>query len=1122
MRHSTFFKFIAVILCAASILGAVTCGTALILLTEFNGTRVEEKYQERLESHAYGYATEAAGIYASENLGTAHRNLINQYYGNDWETRYFNWTQVGYTLYDSQGQILQEQEIPSGLTPEYTFHIPVFGQYLKVISAEPYVESESAPTEPVRLAPEIHIMPTQESIPIGAVQVEYTDGHTEEWGPSGREQFGILYYTGGDTVSFLSNFGEIPMGDGWYPNHILMLDMGGNAVYEVSGSSVILGSELTDDYSCCIYLPAGTVTSAAPVGTTISVGDYTAYDAIPAAGATVTALVVSYDKPQSESAGSEGVSSPELIGTLYHDSQGNARFQSKDALPLEIPQGSIITGITFVDGNDTLIFEASCPSGVGFVEYDAQGRMSFLGQMPGTEPPQETVPEVTEPEATQETEVPILLTVTTTEKTMVYNMPRATGIVLEILEKGITLDVEKLETYEDTVWGLVAGGWIILPEQTGAAAGSGRAMGTAPDAAAAPANEAEVPEPEQAEAATESTQIPAQTHPQTEEESAAATTLTDPTADPASTDPTQPAEAGESVIYYDYDTNRTTEARIVTEALPEGWTAEVRLAKGALRDDFTWTLLRLAESFRHILLEALGICIICLVLCVVYLCCAAGHKRGSTQIQAGGLNRIPLDLYLVLGSLGGAVLAVGTVEVTRHIAAMDEYLAIVLCFAGAYTVCLLAVGIFFAFVAQIKTPDGFWWRNTVCGYFCRGTLKLCTHLERFCRTGFKKAIPLLGRFFPWTKQTCIRLWLFGKLLCLKLWDCGKRLLLWLWNILKMWGRRAMTCIGRLFYLLPITWQFLLTGFLLIFMLYIALRSYKVGWILLAFGIFFAVILYAASAFAILLENAKHMSKGDLDSKVNDRMLVGSFREFAAELNTLADVVTVAAQKQLKSERMKTELITNVSHDIKTPLTSIINYVDLLKRPHNEQEQEMYLEVLSRQSLRLKKLIDDLMEMSKASTGNMPVDIIRMNAAEAVNQALGEFADKLEKAQLYPVFRHPEEPLEILADGRLVWRVMSNLLSNTVKYAQPGTRVYLDMIQADNKVVISIKNISREELNVSADELLERFVRGDVSRNTEGSGLGLNIAQSLMELQQGQLQLLVDGDLFKVTLIFPAA
>ena len=162
-----------------------------------------------------------------------------------------------------------------------------------------------------------------------------------------------------------------------------------------------------------------------------------------------------------------------------------------------------------------------------------------------------------------------------------------------------------------------------------------------------------------------------------------------------------------------------------------------------------------------------------------------------------------------------------------------------------------------------------------------------------------------------------------------------------------------------------------------------------------------------------------------------------------------------------------------------------------------------------------------MEMSKASTGNMTVEVTKLDAVESVNQALGEFADKLDKAQIIPVFRHTEESVAMMADGRLVWRVLSNLLSNAVKYAMPGTRLYIDLMEMEDKVVISLKNISRDELNIEADELMERFVRGDDSRNTEGSGLGLNIAKSLMELQKGQLQLLVDGDLFKVTLIFPA-
>ena len=181
---------------------------------------------------------------------------------------------------------------------------------------------------------------------------------------------------------------------------------------------------------------------------------------------------------------------------------------------------------------------------------------------------------------------------------------------------------------------------------------------------------------------------------------------------------------------------------------------------------------------------------------------------------------------------------------------------------------------------------------------------------------------------------------------------------------------------------------------------------------------------------------------------------------------------------------------------------------------------VYLDVLGRQSQRMKKLIEDLLELSKATSGTMPVDIIQLDLTETLNQALGEFSDKLTQAELSMVYTPPAEDILIRGDGRLTWRVLSNLLSNAVKYAMPGTRVYLDVQPGEDYVQVSLKNISAEPLNVDADDLTERFVRGDTSRNTEGSGLGLNIAKSLMELQKGSLELTVDGDLFKVTLRFP--
>ena len=217
--------------------------------------------------------------------------------------------------------------------------------------------------------------------------------------------------------------------------------------------------------------------------------------------------------------------------------------------------------------------------------------------------------------------------------------------------------------------------------------------------------------------------------------------------------------------------------------------------------------------------------------------------------------------------------------------------------------------------------------------------------------------------------------------------------------------------------------------------------------------------------------------------------------------------------------MKTELITNVSHDIKTPLTSIVNYVDLLQKPHTPAEGEQYLEVLARQSQRLKKLTEDLVEMSKASSGSIPVNLAPVNVVELVNQALAEYEEKLQRANLPVVLTAPQPEILVSADGRLFWRVMDNLLGNCVKYAQPGTRVYVDVVKYEKKVMISVKNISQAELNLPAEELMERFVRGESARKTEGSGLGLNIAKTLMSLQKGKLNLVIDGDLFKAVLLF---
>ena len=450
---------------------------------------------------------------------------------------------------------------------------------------------------------------------------------------------------------------------------------------------------------------------------------------------------------------------------------------------------------------------------------------------------------------------------------------------------------------------------------------------------------------------------------------------------------------------------------------------------------------------------------------IVYLCWSAGRGSDGT-IHPGGLNRIPLDLYAAVGGVSIWLLWLLYQRVLSWVGNEGPHFGN-LSLAGVNLTAIVVIGLGFlcALSAQLKVAPFYWWEHSFLGW----------------------CIIRLGR--------------------------GIR---FLWRSLRVLIR-----------LMPVVWQWVLIAFLMAVSLLVSfiLAWTHPAWLALMFVVILvcsAVVLYSAYAFGALLQGIRGMNEGDLEHKIPTKFLFGNFRDFATELNSLSETAKIAAENETRAERMRSELITNVSHDIKTPLTSIINFVDLLQKPHSPQESEAYLEVLSRQSTRMKKLIEDLMELSRASSGSTPVSITAIDAAETVNQALGEFADKLENARIEPVFRCPEGAVTILADGRLTWRVLSNILSNAVKYALPDTRLYVDLLQAEDTGVLSLKNISRQELSISAQDLLERFVRGDEARNSEGSGLGLNIAKSLMELQGGTLELLLDGDLFKVTLTFPLA
>lgn len=363
-----------------------------------------------------------------------------------------------------------------------------------------------------------------------------------------------------------------------------------------------------------------------------------------------------------------------------------------------------------------------------------------------------------------------------------------------------------------------------------------------------------------------------------------------------------------------------------------------------------------------------------------------------------------------------------------------------------------------------------------------------------------------------------------------------RVIAWCWRVLKKlfaWCKKVLYALVADVKMLPLLPRVILIAFVILAVefLYI-INAQDTGVQLFGWFVERAVIIvlgvYVAAAIKRLLKAGDEIANGNMQHRVDTTRMRGALKQHGENLNRITDGMNKAIAERVKSERFKTELITNVSHDIKTPLTSIVNYVDLLEKEQIENENaKEYLKVLSRQSARLKKLIEDLIEASKASTGNLAVKPERCELGVMLAQTAGEYADKLNAAGLELIIDKPEENVFIMADRQQLWRVFDNLMNNICKYSLSGTRVYLKL-QRDTRMngdalhpsaVVTFRNISRMRLNVNEDELLERFVRGDSSRNTEGSGLGLSIANSLTELQNGKMTLVVDGDLFKVQLSF---
>ena len=470
-------------------------------------------------------------------------------------------------------------------------------------------------------------------------------------------------------------------------------------------------------------------------------------------------------------------------------------------------------------------------------------------------------------------------------------------------------------------------------------------------------------------------------------------------------------------------------------------------------------LLNYCYAYKNLLLAWMIGCGLLALACFAFLMAAAGHKSGIDEIQPGLTERLPFDVFTAAVAVLGVILMGLLIEFSSGGANILKFITYTLVFEAGAALCL-------------------WWSLS----FAR-RLKLGSVLK-----------------------SCIsvRIIIWG-------WRTFKKLLAFVGDAL-----RGMALIPRA--------SVIIFGILFIEFLWIVGFGAGAGFMLFSWFIERSVLvlltLYVLLCMKKLLEAGKEISQGNMDYHVDTGKMYGPLREHGEQLNRIGEGMNKAVNERMKSEHFRTELITNVSHDIKTPLTSIINYVDLLEKEKidNEKARE-YLEVLSRQSARLKKLIDDLIEASKASTGNLNVNLERCELGVLIDQCAGEYAEKLKSAGLELVVTKPEEPVTVMADGRHMWRVFDNLLNNVCKYAMAGTRVYVNLDKAEGRATVTFRNISARQLNISGEELMERFVRGDSSRNTEGSGLGLSIGRSLVQLQKGELELTVDGDLFKVTLRF---
>lgn len=483
-----------------------------------------------------------------------------------------------------------------------------------------------------------------------------------------------------------------------------------------------------------------------------------------------------------------------------------------------------------------------------------------------------------------------------------------------------------------------------------------------------------------------------------------------------------------------------------------------------LEDNFYMTdlLVEMAYSAKYLVYGIGAVALLVSIACFVFLMCSAGHRGRYVEVQPGWGNWVPVDV-LVICYISCTSVAIAAVADGYYSNPFLQIFALVI--AGSLCAAM-TLGLLMSIAVRFKL--GKWWQNSLVYYA---------------------------------------------------WSWVKRLLGWAWRMVK--GAVALICkIPMVSKTMMAYGVITLVEFLMILIFTWEPGAYLLVWILYRIALLPAVV-YVALVLRKLQNGAKAIAEGDMNYQISTELMLPEFKKHAQNLNKIREGMTVAVEQKLKSERMKTELITNVSHDIKTPLTSIINYSDLIgKEPCDNPQILEYAQVLHRQSDRLKRLIEDLVEASKASTGNLEVHLAPCEVGVMISQTIGEYEQRLQTSQLTLVVNEPDKPIQIMADGRRLWRVFDNLMNNICKYSQPGTRVYLTLEEGQEDAVIIFRNTSRDPLNLSPDELMERFVRGDSARNSEGNGLGLSIARSLTELQKGTMSISIDADLFKVILRFP--